>query len=341
MIDPLTLDQMRVLVAVAETGSFSAASRKLGRVQSAVSQAVRAMETTLGVALFDRSTKTNRPYDRGRGGDRSGRPRDRRQRQGAACARPEHRRGRRARIDARDRRHLPDAVIDGEPARAARGAFPKLPATVFHRSARRRRGGPCSAARRAWAIFPLVAGPTPDISAEFSPHHDRARPGRRLRPSAGPGGRADRPRNAGAPCPTRADRQNRRFAQNLRGGIVSHHLWRFADLTTRLEFLLAGFGWCNMPHHMVEDHVASGRLKRLVLADDPAPVFRLYVASERGRELGRAGKWLVADLCERLKTCPGVAHRRSSTRGEESRRRRKGRRRRPPAQRRSHLIAKR
>ena len=57
MIDPLTLDQMRVLVAVAEAGSFSAAARRLSRVQSAISQAVQAMETTLGVQLFDRSTK--------------------------------------------------------------------------------------------------------------------------------------------------------------------------------------------------------------------------------------------------------------------------------------------
>ena len=29
MLDPLTLDQLRVLVAVADTGSFSAAARKL------------------------------------------------------------------------------------------------------------------------------------------------------------------------------------------------------------------------------------------------------------------------------------------------------------------------
>ena len=41
MIDPLTLDQMRVLVAVAEAGSFSAAARRLGRVQSAISQSIQ------------------------------------------------------------------------------------------------------------------------------------------------------------------------------------------------------------------------------------------------------------------------------------------------------------
>ena len=40
MLDPLTLDQLRVLVAVADTGSFSAAARRLQRVQSAISQSV-------------------------------------------------------------------------------------------------------------------------------------------------------------------------------------------------------------------------------------------------------------------------------------------------------------
>src|SRR5580658_10870839 len=65
MIDPLTLDQMRVLVAVAETGSFSAAARKLGRVQSAISQAVQTMETALQLRLFDRSRKTPSLTDAG------------------------------------------------------------------------------------------------------------------------------------------------------------------------------------------------------------------------------------------------------------------------------------
>jgi hypothetical protein len=49
--------------AVAETGSFSAAGRKLRRVQSAVSQTVQALEDTLGVVLFDRTAKTPRLTD--------------------------------------------------------------------------------------------------------------------------------------------------------------------------------------------------------------------------------------------------------------------------------------
>ena len=96
------------------------------------------------------------------------------------------------------------------------------------------------------------------------------------------------------------------LTQNLSGGIVSRHIWRFADLATRLDFLLAGFGWCNMPSHMVAEHVAAGRLKRLKIANQEDIALPLYVVHERGRAPGRAGRWLIADLRERLKTCPGA-----------------------------------
>ena len=80
------------------------------------------------------------------------------------------------------------------------------------------------------------------------------------------------------------------------GGIVSRHIWRFADLATRLDFLLAGFGWCNMPSHMVAEHVAAGRLKKLEIANQEEVALPLYVVHERGRTPGRAGRWLIADL---------------------------------------------
>src|SRR6185312_1092083 len=66
MLDRLTLDQLRVLVAVAETGSFSAAARRLGRVQSAISQTVQSLESALGIAVFERAGKTPTLSDAGR-----------------------------------------------------------------------------------------------------------------------------------------------------------------------------------------------------------------------------------------------------------------------------------
>lgn len=50
----MTLDQLKVLCAVIETGSFSAAAEKLNRVQSAVSIAIKKLEESLDIKIFDR-----------------------------------------------------------------------------------------------------------------------------------------------------------------------------------------------------------------------------------------------------------------------------------------------
>ncbi len=55
MLESLSLDQLRVFIAVADHGSFSAASRQLRRAQSAMSNAIVNLESALGVSLFDRS----------------------------------------------------------------------------------------------------------------------------------------------------------------------------------------------------------------------------------------------------------------------------------------------
>ncbi|MGL6070507.1 LysR family transcriptional regulator [Craterilacuibacter sp.] len=50
-----SLEQFRALLAAAETGSFSAAARKLGKAQSVVSTAIANLEIDLGLELFDRT----------------------------------------------------------------------------------------------------------------------------------------------------------------------------------------------------------------------------------------------------------------------------------------------
>lgn len=300
MLDPLTLDQMRVLVTVAEAGSFSAAARRLSRVQSAISQAVQAMEATLGIELFDRSTRTPVLTDAGRAVVKDAR------------SILESAKAMRARAESMAEDVEPELTLAVDAIfpmpllmaslNALRGEFPKLPATVFTEALggaeQRLREG---AARMA--IYTLPGGPPRDLSAEFL-----------TRVALIPVVAADHPL-ARAPEPVEreilepyvqlvlTDRTS--VSQGLQGGIVSAHIWRFADLSTRLEFLLAGFGWCNMPWHMVEPHIAAGRLKRLTLAHSVPAELPLYVAHERGRALGRASRWLVADLRVRLKSCPG------------------------------------
>src|SRR5437762_10254074 len=60
MLEGVTIDQLRALRAVADTGSFSAAARKLGRVQAAVSQSIDRLEAQLGLRLFDRTGRVPR-----------------------------------------------------------------------------------------------------------------------------------------------------------------------------------------------------------------------------------------------------------------------------------------
>jgi DNA-binding transcriptional LysR family regulator len=55
MLDGVSLDQLRTFIAAVDEGSFSAASRKLLRAQSVISETVSNLEAQIGVELFDRT----------------------------------------------------------------------------------------------------------------------------------------------------------------------------------------------------------------------------------------------------------------------------------------------
>lgn len=57
--------ELKAFVAVVEAGGFSAAARRMGESQSAVSKAVGSLEKRLGVALFIRSTRNVNLTDQG------------------------------------------------------------------------------------------------------------------------------------------------------------------------------------------------------------------------------------------------------------------------------------
>ncbi len=53
----LSLNNLAMFIKIADTGSFSAAARSMGKAQSAVSTAVANLEIDLGVELFNRKGK--------------------------------------------------------------------------------------------------------------------------------------------------------------------------------------------------------------------------------------------------------------------------------------------
>ncbi len=62
----VTLRQLNAFVAVAETGSFTLAAERLFITQSALSGLIKELESSLGLRLFDRSTRRLRLSDTGR-----------------------------------------------------------------------------------------------------------------------------------------------------------------------------------------------------------------------------------------------------------------------------------
>ena len=297
MIAHLTLDQLRVLVTISDSGSFSAAGRALGRVQSAISQAVKALEDAHGVELFDR--RTHKPTLTA-----VGEVLVEQARSVLASA------DRFAAIATGTRMGLEpalalaiDPLVPTEPLieslRALQETFPDLPVSFSTEGVsgaeRRLRDGSASLA------FCLLLPSVPDDLTAYpildmrlmpvvSANHPLARIERTLN-------RTDLEAHVQLVLSSGAGGDGPSY------GVVSTRLWRFVDLGRRLDFLLAGFGWCKMPLFVTKPYLADGRLVELDISDEslaPARPLPVYAAHVRDRQLGRGGRWLLDDLRTRL-----------------------------------------
>lgn len=295
MIGNLSLDQLRVLVTIADTGSFSAAGRRIGRAQSAISQAVAGLEETQGVQLFDRSGHRPQLTEIGRLLVEQARM------VLASAARFEA-------VSANTRAGLEpelalaiDPLVPSAPLIESLGAlretYPDLPVSFSTEglggAERRLRQGAA-----ALAICLLLPTPPDDIAAlpllgvKLTPVAAAEHPLARLKR---PITRADLEPHVQLVLSDPIDTTGPSY------GLVSARLWRFVDLQRRLDMLLAGFGWCRMPEHLISQPLAEGRLLRLEMADDGARAdLTIYAAHMRDRPLGPAGRWLLDDLKLRL-----------------------------------------
>lgn len=300
MIENLTLDQLRVFIAVAESGSFSAAARQLQRVQSAVSQAMQGLEAVLGTRVFDRSGKAPRLNEAGlallpdaRRLVDGARVFKRRAAGIAAGLEPELS----IAVDAM----FPNAMLMTS-LKALSEAFHDLPVSVFTEGL----GGPeqrlrDGVVRMALSSF-VSSGSTPDLEREFLtriPLVPVVAGTHRLAEIDGQVSREQLEREVQLVLTDRTP-----LSHNSFGGIVSSKIWRFADQATRLDYLLEGFGFCSMPRHMVERHISTGHLKQLSIAGAEPVALSIHIVHERGRAPGRAGRWLIDDLRRRLVECP-------------------------------------
>ena len=300
MIGNLSLDHLRILAAIADTGGFSAAGRKLGRAQSAISQAIATLESTQGVTLFDRSGHRPQMTDAGRVLV------DQARLVLASAARFEA-------VAAGTRQGLePELALAIDPLvptaplidslSALSETYPDLPVSFSTEglggSLRRLRSG--SAALAICLLLPgvpedIVAYPLLRVAMQpvVAPGHPLASLGR-------PATRGDLEPHVQLVLSDPVDSCGASY------GLASARLWRFVDLGRRLDFLLAGFGWCRMPEHLVAKPLTEAKLVPLRIEDDPTPRegLTIYAAHRRDVALGPAGRWLLERLRQRLVTPP-------------------------------------
>ena len=297
MHDRLSLDQIRTFIAAAEEGSFSAAARKLGRAQSAVSDLIRRLEEQLGLVLFDRSSRSPTLTPAG-----ELLLKDARAIGGAVDFLNFRAKGLSQGLE-------PElcAVIDvyfpfqaiTEAAKHFREQFPATPLRLYVEVL----GGATEPVLDGRASLAVVGGPAPlpeGLSSELlngvaivmvaAPDH----------PLASIEGVIPQDELAKHVQLVLTERSNRSARQEY--GVMSPTTWRLADLYAKHSFLLSGLGWGSMPLHAVERDLAEGRLTRLLTPESPAagqivPMSAVYRTTAPP---GPAGRWLI----ERLKGCP-------------------------------------
>ena len=297
LIGNLTLDQLRVLVTISDAGSFSAAGRSLGRVQSAISLAIKTLEETQGIELFDRTRQKPTLTPVGRVLVDQAR---------VILASADRFRA----IAAGTRMGLEpaltlaiDPLVPTEPLidslRALRNTFPDLSVSFSTEGVggAERRLRDHSASLAFCLLLPsvpddLMAYPLMnlDLMPVVAADHPLVHLGRQL-------DRAD------LEAHVQLVLSDAHGTEGPSYGVIGSRIWRFVDLGRRLDFLLAGFGWCKMPPFVVKPYLADGRLVKLDIADEgisPTGTLPVYAAHVRGRPLGRGGSWLLGDLRQRL-----------------------------------------
>ena len=289
-MDALTLDQIRVFIAVSEAGSFSRAAKALNRAQSAVTHAIQRLETETGTPVFDRSAYRPALTEAGK----------------ALLVRAkriaEEANGFRDQARSLARGLEPELSIALDPMfpmpmvvnalKAFSERFPTVPPRVHVLSlgaaARLVVDGTCAIGMLPIVISDLTSLKTiPMMRIELVPVVASIHPLAEIR----------------GPLPTETLHQHVQLvlsdASDITAGreygVLSSRTWRLADLGAKKAMLLAGLGWGSMPAHLVAEEIEAGQLERIypVGYDRMTSTLVLGVAHSGDRSLGPAAGWMI------------------------------------------------
>lgn len=303
-LDAVTLDQLRMLIAVADEGSFSAAARRLQRVQSAVSHAMANLEAQLGLVLWDRSTRVPTLTEHGR----------------AMLAQ-----ARRISSDVDQLRLTAESLAGGEEAVLSLCVDQLFPTAALVRLCRElTREHPKVELRVQMEMLNAVANavrrgdchlgissPHADLTGLVAHHVTTVR----LLTVCGRDHALAAHKGRVATDVLAEQVQivvSERGAQGQSGSdqaVLSPRTWRVADMTTKHELLRNGLGWGNLPEHIARKDLARGRLVRIRPAawDSRGLQAPLVAVRVPDQPLGPAGRWVItrlATLCKQAMAPP-------------------------------------
>jgi DNA-binding transcriptional LysR family regulator len=294
MLSRVTLDQLQMLIAVADTGNFSAAARKVNRVQSAVSQSIQSLEDALELKLFDRSSKLPRLTEAGEAIVQDARrivssadALRARAKNMATVAEPE--------ISLSIEQVFPSTVLI-ESLRAFRERFPLVSVNLLAEGL----GAPEQSlfeGNARLAIYSTALDGMPGFQMEFLGDVPISLVASSRHPLAKIEGLIPQSALEEHVQLTMVDRTKR-----YRGVVMGTRTWSFIDQFSRLDFVRNGFGWCAMPTHLAREYLDSGELVELKLAAHRGEPLRfpLYAVHKIEQPPGPAAQWLLSELRRRF-----------------------------------------
>ncbi|RKE23949.1 DNA-binding transcriptional LysR family regulator [Paraburkholderia sp. BL23I1N1] len=293
MLDGISLDQLRTFIAAVDEGSFSAAARKLNRVQSAVSGWVGGLEDQLDVVLFDRSGRF--PKLTAEGGLLLADARNIVSGVDTLKARARlMTSGVEAELSVVVDVFFPTTVISAV-AKAFAERFPLTPLRLFVEGL----GAayqPVLDGRCSLGILPPLPQAFPSLVSERIGELPLVAVAAACHPLASVGHRIPRRELAKHVQLVLTDRSDLTAGRDF--GVASASTWRLADLSTKYAFLKDCVGWGGMPLHMVEKDIAAGTLVVLDVDDMPPSgwMLTMSVYHQPSQPPGPAGKWFVDHL---------------------------------------------
>ncbi|MCU1736837.1 MULTISPECIES: LysR family transcriptional regulator [Pseudomonas] len=290
MLDGVSLDQLRTFIAAVDEGSFSAAARKLNRVQSAVSGWVGGLENQMGVVLFDRSGRFPKLTPEGvllladarsivSGVDTL----KARAKLMASGIEPE--------LSVVMDVFFPTSAITAVAKEFAR-RFPLTPLKIFV-EALGAAYQPILDGRCSLGILGALPVSFASLSSERIGEVSLVMVAAHDHPLASWAGKTPRHELAKHIQLVLTDRSELMIGQDF--GVLSPLTWRLADLSTKYAFLKDGVGWGSMPLHMVEQDIAAGTLVVLDVEGVPREGVKLGISAVHPATAlpGPAGRWLI------------------------------------------------